>query len=111
MTPAQKKLRELRERQFRERGRMAELAIVDELNDEQRSELDGIERGMPDLERLIRAATVAVETEDREARDKGGAGGNDEPDAELRERIELRERASLTGYIRAALEGRQVDGA
>ena len=34
-----------------------------------------------------------------------------EPDAEQCERIELRSRASLTGYLRAALEGRQVDGA
>ena len=40
-----KKLRELRERQSRERGRMAELALLDELSDEQRSELDVIERG------------------------------------------------------------------
>ena len=58
MTAAQKRFRELRERQSQERGRMAELAIVDQLSDEQRSELDTIERGTPDLERQIRAATV-----------------------------------------------------
>ncbi len=40
MTPTQKRLRDLRDRQSRERGRMAELAIVDDLTDEQRSELD-----------------------------------------------------------------------
>ena len=50
MTEAQKRLRDLRDRQSRERGRMAELAIVDDLTDEQRSELDTIERGTPDLE-------------------------------------------------------------
>ena len=47
MTEAQKRLRQLRERQSRDRGRMAELAIVDELSDEQRAELDTIERGTP----------------------------------------------------------------
>ena len=107
MTPAQKRLRDLRERQSKERQRMAELAIVDELNDEKRSELDQIERGTPDLERQIRAATVALEAEDREAETRAA----NEPDAERRERIELRSKASLTAYVRAALEGRQVDGA
>ena len=51
MTPTQKRLRDLRDRQSRERGRMAELAIVDDLTDEQRSELDTIEHATPDLER------------------------------------------------------------
>ena len=51
MTLAQKKLKELRERQSRERQRMAELAVVDELTDETRSELDALETGTPDLER------------------------------------------------------------
>ena len=46
MTSNQKRLRELRDRQSKERGRMAELSVVDELNDEQRSELDTIERGL-----------------------------------------------------------------
>ena len=107
MTSAQKRLRNLRERQSRERQRMAELAVVEELNDEQRAELDTIERATPDLERQIRAATVALETEEREAETRAAPA----PDAEKRERIELRSRASLTGYLRAALEGRQVDGA
>ncbi len=46
MTEAQKRLRDLRDRQSRERGRMAELSLLDELTDEQRSELDAIERGL-----------------------------------------------------------------
>ena len=37
---------------------MAELAVFDELTDEQRSELDEIERGTPDLERQIRVAVL-----------------------------------------------------
>ncbi|MDE2903345.1 MAG: hypothetical protein OXP73_10000, partial [Chloroflexota bacterium] len=92
MTDAQKRLRELRDRQSRERQRMAELSLVETLTDEQRSELDTIEKGTPDLERQIRAAVVAVDAEGV------GETRNAEPDAEMRERIELRSRASLTGY-------------
>ena len=107
MTAAQKRFRELRERQSQERGRMAELAIVDQLSDEQRSELDTIERGTPDLERQIRAATGAVEDEEKAAETRQA----NEPDAELRERRELRGRASLTEYLLARLSGRMVAGA
>ena len=107
MTPVQKKLRELRDRQSKDRGRMAELAQVDELSDEQRSELDTIEKGTPDLERQIRAAVVANEEEEKEAETRAAV----EPDAETRERIELRSKASLTSYLRAALSGSMVDGA
>ena len=107
MLLTQKRLRELRDRQSRERQRMAELSLVDDLSDEQRTELDQIERGVPDLERQIRAAVVAVEDEEKQAETRAA----NEPDAGQRERIELRSRASLTGYLRAALEGRQVDGA
>ena len=107
MTDAQKKLRDLRERQSRERGRMAELGLAETLTDEMRSELDGIEGGTPDLERQIRAATVGVETETREAETLAAA----EPDTEMRERVELRSRARLTNFVVAAMQGRQVDGA
>ena len=102
MTTAQKKLRELRERQSKERGRMAELAVVDDLADEQRSELDQIEKGTPDLERQIRAATVANEDEEKAAE----TTKSNEPDAEMRERRELRSRASLTEYLVARMQGR-----
>ena len=107
MTKAQKRLRELRERQSMERQKMAELSLVDDLSNEQRSELDKIEKGTPDLERQIRAATLATETEEAEALE----AANDNPDAEQRERLELRSKASLTNYLTAALSGRQVDGA
>ena len=86
---------------------MAELALLDTLSDEQRSELDVIEKGTPDLERQMRAATIALEDEEKDAETRAAT----DPDAGQRERIELRNRASLTGYLRAALEGRQVDGA
>ena len=107
MTEAQKRLRELRDRQSKERGRMAELSRVDELADEQRAELDTIERGTPDLERQIRAAMVGAETEDREAETRETTA----PDAEQRERVELRSKASLANYLLAAARGRMVDGA
>ena len=107
MTPTQKRLRELRDRQSRERGRMAELSLVDELSDEQRSELDTIERGTPDLERQTRAATVALETEEREAETRAATA----PDAEQRERIELRSKALLSNYLMNAARGRLADGA
>ena len=107
MTPAQKRLRELIDRRSKERGRMSELSLVEEMTDEQRSEFDAMERGTGDLERLIRAATVAKDEEEAEAETRAA----DTPDAERRERIELRSKASLTAFLRAALEGRQVDGA
>ena len=106
MTDAQKTLRDLRDRQSRERQRMAELSRVESLGDEQRAELDTIETGTPDLERQIRAAGVAIEQEETEQRTAQTAGGD-----EMRERIELRGRASLTGYLLAAARGRLVSGA
>ena len=105
VTDAQKRLRELRDRQSRERQRMAELSRVETLDDETRAEMDRIETGTPDLERQIRAAQTAADAEGE------GETRTTEPDAEARERIELRSRASLTNFLTAALSGRQVDGA
>lgn len=107
MTDAQKRLRELRERQSKERQKMAELSRVDSLTDEQRSELDTIEGGTPDLERQIRAATKAVEDEERESEEQRAAT----PDTEMRERIELRSKAKVTEFLTARLRGRAVQGA
>ena len=107
MTSAQKRLRELRDRQSKERGRMAELSLIDELGDEQRAELDTIEKGTPDLERQTRAAVVALEDEEKETETRAA----DNPDTEQRERIELRSKASLSTFLRCALSGQQVAGA
>ena len=111
MTAAQKRLRELRNRQSTERGRMAELALVDDLTDETRGELDTIERGTPDLERQLRAATVAVEAEESEQRAAGDAAAAPGGDAEDRERAELRGKITLGGYLSAAVEMRAANGA
>ena len=81
MTEAQKRLRELRERQSRERGRMAELSRVDELADEQRAELDTIERGTPKSARqwsrprprIARPTGRITKSQAAEAKDKSAA--------------------------------------
>ena len=111
MTKAQKTLRDLRNRQSKERGKMAELGAAESLTDETRAELDAIEAGTPDLERQLRAATVAVETEESEQRAAGDAAGARPADGEDRERIELRSKISLAGYLSAAVEKRGADGA
>ena len=111
MTNAQKRLRDLRDRQSRERGRMAELSLVDELGDEQRSELDAIEKGTADLERQLRAAVIATEDEEREQRAAGAVARQPEGDAETRERTELRNKVKFSSYVAAAIEQRSADGA
>ena len=111
MTPVQLKLRQLRERQSKERGRIAELAICDTLTDETRAELDAIETGVPDLERQIRADTTAAEAEETEQRDAAATGKRDGLDAEDRERLELRGKVKLGGYVSAAIEQRSAAGA
>ncbi len=110
MTPSQKKLRELRERQSKERGRMAELAVAAELTDETRAELDTIEQGTPDLERQIRAATVAVEAEEAEQRAAAPGDPAATGDPEDRERAELRSKVRLGSYVAAAIEQRAAVG-
>ena len=86
---------------------MAEYGMADSLSDEQRSELDAIEAGTPDLERQLRGAQVAVDDEERTTKTATAA----EPDAEARERDELRSRAKVGGYLTAALRGRAPSGA
>ena len=86
---------------------MAELAVVEELTDEQRSELDVIEKGTPDLERQMRAATIALEDEEKDAETRAA----NDPDAGQRERIELRSKAMLSNYLMNAARGRMADGA
>ena len=87
---------------------MAELGLADKLTDETRAELDAIEQGTPDLERQMRAAESAVAQEDSEAETRAN---EQQPDAELRERIELRSRVNVGDYLKAALLGKVVTGA
>ena len=107
MTDAQKRLRELVDRQSRDRQQAIELSRVDTLTDEQRSELDTIETRSADTERQLRAARLAVEDEDQKTKTEQRV----EPDAEHRARIELRGRAHVGDFLSAALTGRAVQGA
>ena len=107
MSPAQKRLRELLDRQSHDRQRGLELAQIDELTDEQRSELDTIEKRAADSERGLRACRAAVEEEDEASK----VAKTTDPDPEQRARIELRSRARFGAYIAAALQGRMVSGA
>ena len=109
MTEAQKTLNSLRERQSKQRQTMAELSRVETLTDEQRAALDAVESAAPDLERQLRAAMVASETEEATAKEKETTTTVSDP--ELRERIELRSKATLTNYLLAAASGRAVAGA
>ena len=108
MTEAQRRLRQLLDKQSHDRQRAIELSREDTLTDETRGELDQIEARAADHERQIRAARLAVEDEDAAATiDKSTAPA----DAEQRERIELRSRARFGTYLAAALQGRLPGGA
>ena len=100
MTPAQKIL--LRMSQVRTRLNEISGLEGDAFTDEIRTEAATLHTEYTDLETRHQAAIVGQA--DDETRIV-------EPDAEMRERIELRSRASLTGYLQAALAGRQVTGA
>ena len=75
---------------------MAELSMADSLTTETRAELDDIEKGTPDLERQLRAAAAAVDSEDRAAV-VTAADGDPDP-----ERVELRSRASVGRFLLGA---------
>ena len=102
MTNAQK----IRLRLSQVRQRLNEIAGIegDAFTDEIRSEAESLQTEYAALEARHRAAIVAEGEGETRTNGEG-------PDAEARERLELRSRASLTGYLRAALSGRQVDGA
>ena len=86
-----------------QRSRLAELAGLDELTDEQRAELGTLGTEHQDTEAQLRAA-IASDPD---------ANPTVDPtvDPEVRERLELRGRASLGRYLVAALTGQQITGA
>ena len=63
MTEAQRRGKELRDQISRGRQRLIELSKAETLTDESRAELDEIERTAPDLERQVRAAELAAESD------------------------------------------------
>ncbi len=103
MTESQKF--ELRASEIREA--LNTLQEAEELTDDQRSEMDKLTREYRDVETRKRAALV-IEADELEA---AKAAATASPDRETRERIELRSKARIGGYLRAHLRGRIVDGA
>ena len=99
MTPAQT----LTIRASEIRAKLNELAGVEELTDEQRQESDGLTVEYRSVETKLRAAIVGEASTE--------TTGPTAQDAEHRERIELRGRATFGRYLSAALRGRQPDGA
>ena len=86
------------------RQRLNEIAGLDDFTDEVRQESDKLQTEFRDKETQYRAAIVGEGETERRALENA-------PDAEMRERLELRGRASLGRYLAAALRGRQPDGA
>ena len=86
-----------------QRSRLAELAGLDELTPELRAELDTLGTTHQDTESQLRAAIAA----DGDATQ----GGDPTVDPEVRERLELRGRASFGRYLHAALTGAPITGA
>ena len=102
MTNAQK----IRLRLSQVRQRLNEISGLEgeAFTDEIRAEAGTLQTEYADLETRHQAAILAEGEEETRA-------NGDNLDAEARERLALRTRASLTSYVRAALSGRQVDGA
>ena len=100
MTPAQK----IQLRLSEVRQRLNEVAALEgeAFTAEIRAEAETLQTEYRDLEIRHRSALIAEPP--AETRDVA-------PDTEMRERIELRGRASLTNFLRAALAGRMVQGA
>ena len=85
-----------------QRSRLAELAGLDELTDEQRAELGTLGTEHQDTEAQLRAA-IASAPDAAQAVDLT-------VDPEVRERLELRGRTSFGRYLVSALTGQQITG-
>ena len=93
---------ELRRSEIRQR--LGEIAGTETLTDELRTEAATLHAEMGDLEIRYRAAVQSEEEAQRQA-------GAELPDAEMRERIDLRGRARLTEYLRCRAAGTLPTGA
>ena len=104
MTESQKI--ELRRSKVRERLGSIQKLAGDAYTDEVKAEERSLQDEYTDSEQRHRSAIIAEDSALDDA--KGEAG---DLDAEQRERIELRSKASLGAYMRSALTGRVVSGA
>ncbi len=91
------------------RSRLNEIAGLegDAFTDEIRNESDALQTELRDLENRYRAAVIG----EADAEERAWAAFNGNADAVTRERLELRGRATITGYILAAMQGRLPSGA
>ncbi|MCY4156224.1 MAG: hypothetical protein OXF66_02135 [Gammaproteobacteria bacterium] len=105
MTEDQKVLRDLNQDLKELRGEQLSLASKD-LTDESKARLQAIAGEMKDLEFRAGIIEDAIKRDDQAQTIH--VGGHD---AETRERIELRGRASVAGFIRARMQGRIAGGA
>lgn len=101
-----RKSQELQIEQSELREKTNELLGRDELSDEERTELGTYTTRLQQIEPELRAALVTEAAEDEAATREAG----NVPDAEMRERLELRARSRVTNFLTAALRGRRVDG-
>ena len=85
-----------------QRARLGELGAIEELTPKLRSELDTLSTAHTDTESQLRAA-IAADGEATQA-------GDPTVDPEVRERLELRGRASFGRYLHAALTGVPITG-
>ena len=85
------------------RQQINDLLGKETLEDSERTELESLTKRMQQIEVELRAAIVGEGEAEKRALEA-------QPDAEMRERLELRSKASLTSYLLAANAGRRVDG-
>ncbi|MDD9984849.1 MAG: phage major capsid protein [Spirochaetaceae bacterium] len=89
------------------RQKLNELSAKDELTDGEQDEMRSLTAEYPKLEERHRAALVAEDADEQRAAEDTG----DQMDTEQRERIDLRSKAQLTGYLERFLRGKRTDGA
>ena len=90
------------------RGRLSELAGLDSLEEDQRTELKEKTAELRQVEEQ-RVASLEIETLESEQAEKSTNGTN--PDPEERERQEILGKARLGNAIQAVIEGRPLQGA
>ena len=105
MTGNQKALRAIQDNLEEIERRSAELLSQEEMDDAADKEIRELASKKQKLIEKRSAVRILLDADDEKAI------VHDEPDAEMRERIELRSRASLTNYLLRASKGQPFEGA
>ena len=106
-SPHMTKLQELQIRQSEIREKLNNLLGKDTRTEAEDTELRELTAEGQKIEPEIRAAMIAEEDAERQRREQAG----ETPDAEIRERIEIRSRSRLANYLSAAARGAMPSGA